>query len=135
MINWATCFFWLLHNKVLLLSHLRFSETDVYFTLKSGIIETLHSGRKIMKHTRLYVGDIATAVTQTDLQSLFSQAGAVTSINLVRANEAAPHAFAHVQMASPEAAREAVQRFNGYEYRGSRLIVYTVPPQSRPRTS
>ncbi|HVO42861.1 MAG TPA: RNA-binding protein, partial [Aggregatilineales bacterium] len=81
-----------------------------------------------MKHTRLYVGDIATTVTQADLEALFAEVGTVISLNLVRSHDS-PHAFAHIQMATPEDAREAVQRFNGFEYQGSRLIVYTVPPQ------
>jgi RNA recognition motif-containing protein len=45
------------------------------------------------------------------------------------------HGFAFVEMAEPEAARLAAQRLNGRTLYGSRLIVYTVPPRSRPRTA
>ena len=86
-----------------------------------------------MKHTRLYVGDIGANVSEDDLLNLFTQVGEVNSVNLVRETANSSHAFAFVQMSSPEAARDAVQRFNGYDLRGSQLIVYTVPPQSRPR--
>ena len=88
-----------------------------------------------MNHKRLYIGDLAPTVTETDLQGLFTQAGEVESINLVKSRNPASQSFAFIEMASPEAAKEAIRRFNGYDLSGFRLIVYTVPPQSRPRES
>jgi RNA recognition motif-containing protein len=86
-----------------------------------------------MNHKRLYVGDLAPEVTEDELQRLFDQAGNVESIKLVASRNNFSQAFAFIEMATPEAAREAIRRFNGYELAGYRLIVYTVPPQSRPR--
>jgi RNA recognition motif-containing protein len=86
-----------------------------------------------MNHKRIYVGDIAPAVTETDLTSLFEELGPIESVNLVRNPNHGLHAYAFVEMASPEAARAAVQKLNGHTLAGSRLIVYTVPPRSRPR--
>lgn len=83
-----------------------------------------------MNHTRLYVGDLASNVTDGDLKSLFVTVGEVDSINMMGN---ASHLFAFIEMKTPEAAREAVRQYNGYELQGRRLIVYTVPPQSRPR--
>jgi len=87
-----------------------------------------------MNHKRIYVGDLAPGVTEGDLAKLFNQIDSVDSVNLVRSGSHQLHGFAFIEMGTPEAAREAVQRFNGYELNGSRLIVYTVPPKSRPRT-
>jgi RNA recognition motif-containing protein len=84
-----------------------------------------------MNHKRLYVGDLPASVTENQLHNLFDGVGSVESINLMR--NSAIHSFAFVEMASPEAAREAIKRFNGYDMQGSRLIVYAVPPKSRPR--
>jgi hypothetical protein len=36
-------------------------------------------------------------------------------------------------MASAEGASQAIQRYNGYNLDGSKLIVYGVPPRSQPR--
>jgi RNA recognition motif-containing protein len=87
----------------------------------------------LMNHKRLYIGDLAPSVTEDDLRELFSEAGNVESINLIRSRTGVTQSFAFIEMATPEAAKEAIRRFNGYDLSGFRLIVYTVPPQSRPR--
>ena len=84
-----------------------------------------------MNHKRLYVGDLPANVTEGQLQGLFTEVGGVESVNLVR--NSSIQTFAFVEMASPEAAREAIKRYNGYDLSGARLIVYAVPPKSRPR--
>ncbi len=88
-----------------------------------------------MNHKRLYVGDLSSSVTEAELNNLFSQAGNVESVNLVRSTTNNLHGYAFIEMTTPEDAREAVTRFNGHTLDGSRLIVYTVPPRSRPRPS
>ena len=84
-----------------------------------------------MNHKRLYVGDLPASVTENQLHNLFNVVGGVESINLM--SNSTVHSFAFVEMTSPEAAREAIKRYNGYDMQGSRLIVYAVPPKSRPR--
>jgi RNA recognition motif-containing protein len=84
-----------------------------------------------MNHKRLYVGDLASNVTEGELKTLFDEVGGVEAVNLMR--NSSIHSFAFVEMASPEAAREAIKRYNGFDLAGSRLIVYAVPPKSRPR--
>ncbi|PJF36611.1 MAG: RNA-binding protein [Candidatus Thermofonsia Clade 1 bacterium] len=88
-----------------------------------------------MNHKRLYVGDLPAEVTEEHLTELFAEIGNVESINLVRSARQGLHGFAFVEMSEPEAARLAAQRLNGRTLCGSRLIVYTVPPRSRPRTA
>jgi len=84
-----------------------------------------------MNHKRLYVGDLASDVTEGVLRTLFDEVGGVEAINLM--SNSSLNSFAFVEMESPEAAREAIKRYNGYDLSGSRLIVYAVPPKSRPR--
>jgi RNA recognition motif-containing protein len=84
-----------------------------------------------MNHKRLYVGDLPANITEGQLQSLFGEVGEIESVNLMR--NSSVQTFAFVEMVSPEAARDAIRRFNGYDISGSRLIVYAVPPRSRPR--
>jgi RNA recognition motif-containing protein len=90
---------------------------------------------KPMNHKRLYVGDLPAEVTEEHLSELFAEIGDIEAINLVRNTKHGLHGFAFVEMAEPEAARLAAQRLNGRTLYGSRLIVYTVPPRSRPRTA
>jgi hypothetical protein len=95
---------------------------------------TLRCVLKHMNHTRIYVGDLSAEVTESDLQRMFTQYGHVESISLVR-NSTQLHAFAFVEMQSPEDARTAAQGMNGQVLNGHKLICYTVPPKSRPRTA
>lgn len=88
-----------------------------------------------MNHRRLYVGDLASGVTERDLRDLFAQIGNVESINLHHATPERRQGFAFIEMTDPEDARLAVQTLNGRDLFGSRLIVYTVPPRSRPRSA
>ncbi len=85
-----------------------------------------------MNHKRLYVGDLAPHITEDDLNKLFAEVGGVESIDLSAGGNSA-NGFAFIEMANPEAAREAIRRYNGYDLAGFRLIVYAVPPRSRPR--
>jgi RNA recognition motif-containing protein len=89
--------------------------------------------RHFMNHKRLYIGDLAPEVTENDLETLFGEVGSVESIKLMRSTRGTSRGFAFMEMATPEAARDAIKRFNGYDLKGYRLIVYAVPPQSRPR--
>ncbi len=84
-----------------------------------------------MNHKRLYVGDLPKGATEGQIKNLFTEVGSVDSIALM--HNASTQRFAFVEMSTPEAAREAVKRYNGYDLDGSRLIVYAVPPKSRPR--
>lgn len=88
-----------------------------------------------MNHKRLYVGDLPAEVTEEHLSQLFAEIGEIEAINLVRNTPQGLHGFAFVEMADPQAARLAAQRLNGRTLCGSRLIVYTVPPRSRPRAA
>jgi RNA recognition motif-containing protein len=84
-----------------------------------------------MNHKRLYVGDLAPSISEGDLKKLFAEVGGVESIDLSQGRNS--NGFAFIEMTNPEAAREAIKRFNGYDLAGFRLIVYAVPPRSRPR--
>ncbi len=100
----------------------------LYLTSIKGYTQ---KGKRDMNHKRLYVGDLPKSATEGQIKSLFTEVGSVDSIALM--HNASIQRFAFVEMSTPEAAREAVKRYNGYDLDGSRLIVYAVPPKSRPR--
>ncbi len=79
---------------------------------------------------RLYVGNLAFNTTQTQLQDLFSQAGEIAEVNLITDRyTGTPKGFAFIEMATEEAAQEAVKRFNGHDLDGHALNV----GEARPR--
>jgi RNA recognition motif-containing protein len=86
-----------------------------------------------MNHKRIYVGDLSPTINETMLQELFGEVGEIESISIQNPKQHGLHRFAFIEFAAPESARNSVSRFNGYQLDGYRLIVYTVPPKSRPR--
>jgi RNA recognition motif-containing protein len=64
---------------------------------------------------KLYIGNLSYSTTQADLETLFSQAGDVTSVFLSRDRYTSKSSgFAFVEMASEEATTSAAERFHGY---------------------
>jgi RNA recognition motif-containing protein len=73
---------------------------------------------------KLYVGHLAAATTENALQQLFSQAGAVSSVSLVKDRSSGQSkGFAFVTMATSAGAQKAISKFHNYELAGRRLAV------------
>ena len=79
---------------------------------------------------KLYVGNLPYETTESDLETLFAQAGAVDSVNVIRDRETGrARGFAFVEMATDEAAQAAVTQFNDRPFGGRRLTVNEAKPQ------
>jgi len=79
---------------------------------------------------KLYVGNLSFNTTQTQIRELFSQAGEITEVNLISDRyTGTPKGFGFVEMATEEAAQEAIKRFNGYSLDNRALTVN----EARPR--
>jgi cold-inducible RNA-binding protein len=80
--------------------------------------------------TKLYVGNLSYDATENDLQDLFAQAGAVTSVNLMQDRETGrPRGFGFVEMATEADTAKAITMFNGKDLKGRPLTVN----EARPR--
>ncbi len=80
----------------------------------------------------LYVGNLASYITENELRNLFSQVGEVTSIRINQdglSGEAGQYGF--LAMSSQSEADRAVSRFNQYSVGGQRLRVGLVKPRRR----
>lgn len=77
-----------------------------------------------MNQNRLFVGNLSYTTAENDLQDYFSQAGVVTSVNLMldRATGKS-RGFAFIEFATPEEATKAVEQFNNKEFQGRQLTV------------
>jgi RNA recognition motif-containing protein len=83
-----------------------------------------------MSDRRLFVGNISYQTQETDLQDLFSQAGAVVSCNLMLDKfTGKSRGFAFVEYGSPEEANKAVEMFHGKEFQGRALTVNIARPR------
>jgi RNA recognition motif-containing protein len=84
--------------------------------------------------TNIFVGNLSYQATEDDLQSAFSQFGAVDRVSIVRDRETGQsRGFAFVEMPNPEEASTAIMALNGREMRGRAIKVNEARPrESRP---
>jgi cold-inducible RNA-binding protein len=88
-----------------------------------------------MNPTRLFVGNLPYQTMEQDIQDMFSQAGNVTSVNLMFDKfTGKSRGFAFVELATAEEANKAVEMFNGKDMQGRALTVNIARPrEERPR--
>ena len=78
----------------------------------------------------LYVGNLAEAVTETDLKSNFEQAGSVVSVNIIKDRYTGlSRGFGFIEMGTEEEAKEAIKRFDNGELLGKAIKVNEAKPK------
>jgi RNA recognition motif-containing protein len=83
---------------------------------------------------KLYVGNIAYETTESDLEQLFSQSGAVESVRVMRDMATGrARGFAFVEMASEADAQTAINQLHEKQFGGRTLTVNEARPQA-PRS-
>src|ERR1051325_3963192 len=91
-----------------------------------------------MNDNRLFVGNLSYQTAENDLQDYFSQAGAVTSVNVMLDKMTGKsRGFAFVEFAAAEDAVKAVEQFHNKEFQGRTLTVNIARPKEEraPRWS
>src|ERR1044072_5335630 len=83
-----------------------------------------------MNQSRLFVGNLAYQTMENDLQDHFSQAGVVTSVNLMMDKfTGKSRGFAFVEMSSTEEAERAIEMFHSKDLQGRPLTVNIARPR------
>ncbi|MDA1274020.1 MAG: RNA-binding protein [Verrucomicrobia bacterium] len=87
-----------------------------------------------MNQSRLFVGNLSYQTTENELQDLFSEAGVVTSVNLMLDKYTGKsRGFAFIEMSTPEEANKSVEMFQGKDLGGRALTVNIArPKEERP---
>ena len=90
-----------------------------------------------MNEARLFVGNLSYQTMENDLQDYFSQAGAVTSLNIVQDKfTGRSRGFAFVEYGSGAEAQKAIEMFHNKEFQGRQLTVNVAQPkEARPPRS
>jgi cold-inducible RNA-binding protein len=79
---------------------------------------------------RLYVGNLPYSTTDEELNGLFSRAGSVESVRVMRDMATGrARGFAFVQMASDEEAQRAITEFHQFQLDGRALVVNEARPK------
>jgi RNA recognition motif-containing protein len=85
--------------------------------------------------TKLYVGNLSYQTTEDELSSLFTQAGTVNEVALIKDRDTgSSKGFAFVTMGSEDEAKKAIEQFNGRSMGDRELKVSMAKPrEERPR--
>jgi RNA recognition motif-containing protein len=84
---------------------------------------------------KLYIGNLAYNTTEEGLRTLFSQAGTVASVDMIKDRDTgSPKGFAFVVMGSQAEAEKAISMFNEKDL-DNRIIKVNIarPREDRPR--
>jgi cold-inducible RNA-binding protein len=83
---------------------------------------------------KLFVGNLPFGATTAELEALFGQVGAVSSVNIITDKfTGRSRGFGFVEMDNNQEAQVAIERFNGHELQGRPLTVNEAKPkESRP---
>jgi cold-inducible RNA-binding protein len=85
---------------------------------------------------KLYVGNLSYTATEAQIRELFAQVGEITEVNVITDRDTGKSkGFAFVQMASDEAAQDAIRRFNGHTMDDRALTVNEARPREERSTS
>ena len=90
-----------------------------------------------MSESRLFVGNLAFQTMENDLQDYFSQAGIISSVNLMLDKfTGKSRGFAFIEYSTPAEANKAVEMFHNKEFQGRALTVNIARPREErpPRT-
>ncbi len=80
--------------------------------------------------SKLYVGNLAYSVSNSDLEQLFSQVGQVQSVAVITDKfSGQSKGFGFVEMATAEEASKAIQQFNDTELKGRNIKVNEAKPR------
>lgn len=85
-----------------------------------------------MSESRLFVGNLSYQTMENDLQEYFSQAGVVSSVNLMLDKfTGKSRGFAFIEYSSSEEANKAVEMFHNKDFQGRALTVNIARPERR----
>lgn len=80
--------------------------------------------------SKLYAGNLAYSVSNSDLEGVFSQAGQVHSVAIIMDKfSGQSKGFGFVEMASADDAAKAIQQFNDTELKGRNIKVNEAKPR------
>ena len=83
-----------------------------------------------MNNKKLFVGSLPWSVDDAQLAQIFSQAGTVVSAQVVKDRDTGrSRGFAFVEMSTDEEAAAAVEKLNGLDVEGRKIVVNIARPR------
>ena len=81
---------------------------------------------------KLYVGNLAYSITESDLRDLFSPFGEIRDVKIITDRlSGKSKGFAFVEMSSRAEGQEAMENLNGKEVQSRKIVVNEARPQTK----
>lgn len=78
---------------------------------------------------KLYVGNLSYSVTDEDLRALFAEVGTVVSVTMINDRSTGQSkGFGFVEMETPQAAQQAIEKYNNYALKERNITVSEARP-------
>lgn len=82
----------------------------------------------------IYVGNLSQQTTEEDLKTAFEAFGKVASVNIIKEKfSGTSRGFGFVEIEDKASAKEAIEKLNGSELKGTRILVNEARPKSDKR--
>jgi RNA recognition motif-containing protein len=79
---------------------------------------------------KLYVGNLPFSMTEDALTEAFKQAGTCISVKIIKDGMSGrSKGFGFIEMATPQEAQDAIQKLNGVELEGRKIVVSEARPE------
>lgn len=83
---------------------------------------------------KLYITNLASDTTETELNQIFGQVGGILSLSIsTDPRSGARKSYGFVEMESPEVTQAAIQRVSGYMLHDRRIMITELKPPSERR--
>lgn len=80
---------------------------------------------------KLYVGNLAFSMTESELRDLFTEVAPVASVSMIMDRDTGrPRGFAFVEMETPEGAQQAIEKLNNREIQQRTITVNEARPRA-----
>jgi RNA recognition motif-containing protein len=85
-----------------------------------------------VSNKKIYVGNISFKANEDDLKRLFSQAGEIVSVRLIKdATTGRFRGFGFIEMSSTDEVNKAISMFNGKSFMERNLVVSEAKPRDK----
>ncbi|HVQ13132.1 MAG TPA: RNA-binding protein [Vicinamibacterales bacterium] len=106
------------------------SRSGWVFVRPSHVAWVAETSQESVMGRKLYVGNLPYETNEQDLQELFTQAGNVETVTVMRDRDTGrARGFAFVEMSSDDEAQNAITKLNDQQFGGRRLTVNEARPQ------
>ncbi|WP_185868374.1 RNA recognition motif domain-containing protein [Blattabacterium cuenoti] len=85
-------------------------------------------------NTKLYIGNLSYNITEQELKKYFEDVGEVSNVKIIfdeYSSNRRSKGFGFIEMSDEESAKKAIEKLNGTEFMGRKIIVSVARPRGK----